>query len=316
MPIIVSGEGAVGFKDHSLNVGIDAPGHGSVDWETQCFIILLEDLDKFTQMWYYADLTHPGLNEHLRLKLQLRDPYAVEWEEKRMPRALQQRLLLPFGKVKGLYGTVFADVDKGVKPFTKIEKEMREVQARPHESPEHCLREATRFKFEGNTELKEGRYEAALEKYKQSWTAMHVVVKGRQRFIHADHFFGREMREEPYCGKNGQSERLLLRVQLVANTCQVYLKQEEWELCRHWGMRSISMLREAMGVDETMTLSPEAEAVTSFPAAAEMGKIYYRTAVAWKMLDEKSEARRLLRVAKIYLPNDKSVDREIAAVAL
>jgi hypothetical protein len=76
------------------------------------------------------------------------------------------------------------------------------------------------------------------------------------------------------------------------------------------------MLREAMGVDETMMLSPEAEAVTTFPAAAEMGKIYYRCAVAWKMLDEKSEARRLLRVAKIYLPNDKNVDREIAATAL
>ncbi|EME45425.1 hypothetical protein DOTSEDRAFT_79419 [Dothistroma septosporum NZE10] len=316
VPIIVTGKRAVDFKEHSLNVAIDAPSHGSVDWETQCFIILVDDLEKFCLMWYYADLTHPGLNEHLRLKLQLRDPYAAEWEERRTSRALQQKLLSPFGKVKGLYGTVFENVNKEVKPFSKVEKEMREEQDMPHASPEHCLREATRFKFEGNAELKEGRYEAALEKYRDAWTAMHVVVKGRQRFIHADSFFGREMREEPYKEKNGQSERLLLRVQLVANTCQVYLKQEEWELCRHWGMRSISMLREAMGVDDTMSLSPEAEAVTTFPAAAEMGKIYYRTAVAWKVLGDKSEARKLLRVAKIYLPNDKNVDREIAATAL
>jgi hypothetical protein len=33
-----------------------------------------------------------------------------------------------------------------------------------------------------------------------------------------------------------------------------------------------------------------------------MGKIYFRTALALKALDEKSEARKLARVAMVYLP--------------
>ena len=33
-----------------------------------------------------------------------------------------------------------------------------------------------------------------------------------------------------------------------------------------------------------------------------MGKVYWRTALALKAIDEKSEARRLTRVAMVYLP--------------
>ncbi len=47
-----------------------------------------------------------------------------------------------------------------------------------------------------------------------------------------------------------------------------------------------------------------------------MGKIYFRTAVAIKALGDKDEARKLLRVAKIYLPNDPLVTAELASVAL
>ena len=50
--------------------------------------------------------------------------------------------------------------------------------------------------------------------------------------------------------------------------------------------------------------------------ANEMGKIYYRTALAHKAKDDKSEARRLLKVAQVYLPRDQNVAREVAACAL
>ncbi|KAI5362316.1 Putative tetratricopeptide-like helical domain superfamily [Septoria linicola] len=319
VPIIVADERAGKFNGHRLNITIDAPEHSSLNWETQRFVILADDIAKFTEMWMYSSLTHPGLNEHLRLKLELRDPYTPDGEEKTMPKALQRKLLLPFAMVKSLNrasnseGTI---ITGSPKPYSSVEQELRKLQAEPHKSPEHCLREATRLKFEGNAELAKGDCQAALRLYNDAWRAMHIVIKGKKRRIHGDAWFARELYEEPFRGKNGQTERLLLRVHLVANTCAVYLKLKEWELTRYWGMRSISMLREAMGTDDRQLLAPEEEAVTAFPAAAQMGKIYYRTAVANKELGDEGEARRLLRVARIYLPDDEAVKREVAATAL
>ena len=57
-----------------------------------------------------------------------------------------------------------------------------------------------------------------------------------------------------------------------------------------------------MGLDPDEDRDPQAEAIPGFLAATEMGKIYFRTALAYKAIDEKSEARRLTRVAMVYLP--------------
>lgn len=77
------------------------------------------------------------------------------------------------------------------------------------------------------------------------------------------------------------------------------------------------MLRQAIGMRENEDAArAEDEAVLDFVAANEMGKIYYRTALACKAMDNKSAARKLLRVAHIYLPHDKNVAAEIAACAL
>ena len=76
------------------------------------------------------------------------------------------------------------------------------------------------------------------------------------------------------------------------------------------------MLREAMGADELQGIAPQDEAVLGFPGADQLGKIYYRTALAFKELGDESEARRLLQVAVIYLPRDESVKREVAATSL
>ena len=77
------------------------------------------------------------------------------------------------------------------------------------------------------------------------------------------------------------------------------------------------MVRGAIGIPQDQSASnPEDEAILNFVAANEMGKIYYRTALAHKAKDDKSEARRLLKVAQVYLPRDQNVAREVAACAL
>ncbi|KJY02573.1 hypothetical protein TI39_contig41g00007 [Zymoseptoria brevis] len=313
VPILISKDKARKFQDHSLEVGIDAPDHTNPDIETQCFVLLLEDLHKFTRTWFYADLSHPGMNNYLRLNLTLRDPYTPAWEEGRIPKSLQRRLLLPFGEVRNLKDTVICGE---LKPYRAIVQELRDHQAEPHVSPESCLRESTSLKLAGNEALRAENYQSALKLYNESWLAMHIVIKGRQRHIHADAYFEKILTEEPFVQKNGQQQRLILRVQLVANTCLVYLKLKEYENCVFWGMRTINVVREAVGVDERTMISPEEEAVRGFPAADQMGKIYYRVALALKELGDVSEARRLLKVARIYLPRDENVMREVAATAL
>jgi len=75
------------------------------------------------------------------------------------------------------------------------------------------------------------------------------------------------------------------------------------------------MIRQAAGIDGD-DASAEDEAMTNFVAATDMGKIYYRTALAAKALDEMSQARKLLKVAQIYMPWDPMIQKEVAACAL
>lgn len=314
VPIIAQDEKASRFRQQVMEVKIDAPEHSllSMDLDAQRFIIHLDDLEKFCTMWFYADLSHPGLNPHLRLTLRLQDPFTPEFEEKRVPKAIQQCLLQPFGEVKDLSDVI---IKGDPTPYPSLERDLRQKMAQPHTSPEVCLAEATRLKDLGNVELQEKRYAKAIDFYHQAWFAMHIVIRGRARHIHADAFFAREL-QEPFVGQHGQSVRLVLRVRLVANTIWAYIKMQNWEEAKFWGMRSICMIREAMGADARADMSPEDEAVLGFPAANEMGKVYYRTALAFKELDDKAEARKLLRVAKIYLPHDPHVQKEIQECAL
>ncbi|KAK7757229.1 hypothetical protein SLS62_000778 [Diatrype stigma] len=361
--------------------GIGGRGGGRRHWNhnrAQHFVILLDDLPKFTRTWFYSDLSNPGLNRYLGLRLQLRDPYPYSLrpaaggedkkatvaeedegeEEKQIPVALQRRLLLPFGDVKGLARLqVVTGNPTWLAPLAEVEAELRALQAVPPASPEKCLTEATRLKAEGNALLTAGNPRAALEVYSRAWEAIHIIVRGRQRHVHAEAYFARRLggsgggggsssnssnsegegegqgEEEPvgdgddqWRGRNGAMERLILRVQLVANTCLAYLKLGMWEEVCFWGMRSIGMMRQARlagpmmngnGIaDMDIDIPPEEEAILGFPGAIQMGKIYYRTAIAYKELDDKTWARKLLRVAHVYLPMDEHVKRELAACAL
>ncbi|KAI0395858.1 hypothetical protein F5Y17DRAFT_168528 [Xylariaceae sp. FL0594] len=319
VPIIATGPRADRFTDHSLLVHIEAQDLGGVpEQEGQQhqrmhgWVILMDDLPLFTKSWFYWDLSHPGLNQWLSIELTLRDPYTPSWDEKHVRREVQRRLLLPFGDVKGLHRCV---VTGDPKPQPKIAAELRELQAQKPASPERCLSECLRLKNEGNALLQKGEIHAALETYTRAWLAMHIVVKGHQRLVHAEAFFSRELTEEPFAGRNGQLERMNLRIQLVANTCLAYLKLADWEEVRFWGMRTIRLMRQATGANDR-EVSPEDEAILTFPSAAQTGKIYYRTAVAYRELGDVDQARRLLRVAQVYLPNDATVKKDLAALAI
>lgn len=307
VPIITQDALAKRFENYSLLAGIDAPQYTLHEADLECFVIHVDDLPKFTKSWFYADLSHPTLNPHLRLNLRLHDPFAStkgeggeSQQEPHIPHHLQRKLLLPWSDIRNLgqmtiTGTPTAD--------PKLASELKTAQSQPLPSPEECLRESTRLKREGNAELQAGRYASALAFYKQAWQAIHITIHGRARHVHGDAFFELRLHEHPYEGKFGQAERLVLRVQLVANTCLAHLKLEDYDECLFWGMRTITTLRDGMGLDSDDDVGAHEEAVPGFPAAAEMGKVYWRTALAWKAKDEKMEARRLARVAMVYLPN-------------
>ncbi|KAI1298785.1 hypothetical protein F5Y03DRAFT_367018 [Xylaria venustula] len=312
VPILMRGPRAARFKGHTLHATIETPAAGEPEHGTFHFVVLADDIVGFTRAWFYWNLSHPGLNQWLTLRLVLRDPYAADWDEPHVRRDVQRRLLLPFGDVKGLH-EFSATGDP--KPLPKIVAELRALQAEEPQSPEKCLAEGIRLKNEGNNLLRKGDYAGALAVYNRAWEAIHIVVQGRQRHVHAEAFFARDLVDEPFAGKNGQLERMALRLQLVANTCQVYLKLCDWQELQFWGMRTIQLMRQATGANERH-ISPEDEALPSFPGAAQVGKIYYRTALAYIGLGDRDEAMRLLRVAQVYLPADKIVKETLASLAL
>ena len=318
VPVLLRGRRAARFPHHTLSVAIEAPlmgdANGGADADdsdddsagdngglgggarSQYFVILLDDLPRFTRTWFYSDLSNPGLNRHLGARLHVRDPYDDGGGH--VPVSLQRRLLLPFGDVKNLRQLhVTGDP---APPSETVVEELRAAQAVPTASPERCLDEATRFKAEGNALLlppaesgREPDPRAALEAYGRAWEAMHIVVRGRRRHVHGEAFFARQLRgkaEGPaeevgsgvWKGRNGAMERLVLRVQLVANTCLAYLRLRQWNDVVFWGMRSIGMMRQArfagpvaghaLGADDDsffldVDIPPEQEAVMGFAAA-------------------------------------------------
>jgi tetratricopeptide (TPR) repeat protein len=251
-------------------------------------------------MWHYSDLTHPGLNAHLRLTLRLRDPYELSFEQNSIPKELQRKLLEPFGRLKGLYETRIQG-----EHYDSLEKSLRETMAIPYPSVEKCLEESTRFKDAGNEALKKKEYHEALRLYRESFLHLMIVCDGRRRSIWGDAHFHAQCKGGLYDKQEAQMVRLILRVRLVSNCIMAYLKLEDYEEAKFWGMRSINLMRGGMEGDEVMM---------GFPAAPSVGKIYYRTGVACREMGDKEEALDLFKVAAKYLPSDKIVQKDLAAL--
>ncbi|KAI1331451.1 hypothetical protein F5Y16DRAFT_359990 [Xylariaceae sp. FL0255] len=312
VPIVMNRSRATKFDGHHLNVVIKAPQGDALPDGISHFVILADDLEAFTKSWMYSNLSHPGLNQWLTLQIHLRDPTAASWDEPHVRREIQRRLFLPWGHVKGLtHFTVTGDP----RPQPKIEAEMRALQNIPHPSPEHCLAECARLKAEGNALLQNGNPKAALAAYNRAWEAIHIIVRGRERHVHAEAFYAKDLTEAPYEGKSGQMERMTLRLRLVANTCQAYLILQDWNELKFWGMRTIHLITDGRPVTNDGPDRPE-EMLLGLPFTSQIGKIYYRTAKACKALGELATARRLLRIAAVYRPNDKAIEEELRASAL
>ncbi|KAI4248779.1 MAG: hypothetical protein L6R40_000790 [Gallowayella cf. fulva] len=311
VPMITVGPAAESFKSFHLWVWIDAPGVGARE-TAYSMVISLDDLPAFTLMWRFSNLTHGGLNPHLRLKLILQDPHVPD---RKIPKALQMRLLQPFGLVKSLHSFSL----HGAMVLPSVEEALRKEQATPEPLPEECLETATTLKDAGNKSLQAKDYPTALQYYTDAFAAIHITVSGRKRYVHADGYYDREITSGTYTGQRSDYVRLMLRVKLVANFIQTYLKMEKWEEARFWGKRSIVLFRTSLTGRVAEDLDGDFDkdwvwaknsAGMGFPAKDDMGKILYRTALASRELGYEKEDLNLIQAAAIYLPNDPIVQAE------
>ncbi|KAI4140044.1 MAG: hypothetical protein L6R39_005982 [Caloplaca ligustica] len=309
VPIITTGLKAESFESYHLWIAIDTPGV-SFSGCAYSMLICLEDLPAFTRMWRFSNLNHQGLNSHLRLTLTIKDPHVPD---RKIPKGLQSRLLLPFGLVKDLHSLSV----EGARVLPSIEEALKKEQAIPDPPPEECLETATALKDAGNKALQAGDYAAALKHYTDAFAAIHITVSGRKRYIHADGYYGRECTSGAYKGHRSDYVRLMIRVKLVANVIQTYLKMKDWEEARFWGKRSILLLRASLTGDDDNDIEDEKNwrwvqqsNTMGFPARAEMGKILYRTALASRELRRHDEVDNLIRAAAVYLPHDEVVQTE------
>ncbi|KAK6000097.1 hypothetical protein QM012_004085 [Aureobasidium pullulans] len=313
--ILASGSYGDNFTQHGLSVSIAFPLASLRDDEEEedTFIIHIDDLPKFCESWFYSSVDYPPLNENLTLKLTIRNPLSVSPldstpADKKVLKTLQERLLYPFGRIKNL---MRVDVTGVPEPDDAVVAEMKRLMAIPLGSPLERLVLATEHKDAGNVALMANQPLEALEHYRKAWEALFIIVHGRSRRTHGEAYFDTILTAPPFQGQHAQMVAIVLRVRLVANTVFAYLKLQDWDTARYIGMRTINMMR---GGREN--LDPEDEASNGWIAGPEMGKIYYRTALAYKEMDDKYEARRLLKVAVLYLPNSQGVQELIRECAL
>ncbi|KAK6525893.1 hypothetical protein TWF281_010937 [Arthrobotrys megalospora] len=321
--ILESSPRADNFKLHTLSVSINAiyPSPETLE-DPQAlfsFIILLEtgDLDRFCRSWFYSSVTMPYLNTHLILNIGLQDPYISSSPfpiagEPHLPKQKQSQLLQPFGKIKDLREF---HINGDIAVYPSVRKSLKTEMDTPLDPPEKCLEKGTELKDLGNAALVTGKYSEAIEFYNKAFLAIHIVINEQTRRVYGDSFFDTVIRTPgPFKDQHAGQARILLRVRLVANTILAYLKLQDYEMAVLTGMRTIRLMRASVGLDEDDgAFDASMEAMSGFIGSGEMGKIYFRTAMAYKALNKNGESRRLLAVASVYLPNDKTIRQEIEA---
>ncbi|KAF3904862.1 hypothetical protein ABW20_dc0106347 [Dactylellina cionopaga] len=321
--ILFASPEADSFTQHTLSITIEAfyPNPEN-DLPLHHFIILLEtgDLYRFCRSWFYSSVNMPHLNEHLTLTLSLYDPYTSASPfpitgEPHLSKEKQRRLLDPFHQIHQLHGF---KVTGDCPVYPSLLKALESALRTPLDPPEKCLERATELKDLGNTALTAGKYKEAISYYNDAFLAIHIMIEGKDRRVYGDAWFDKTITAPgQFENQHAGTARMVIRVRLVANTVLAFLKLKDFDMATHTGMRTIKIIRTSIGLDEDEgATDPALEAMAGFVASPELGKIYFRTAMAYKESDDKLEARKLLKVAALYLPHDKTVRQELAAVAL
>lgn len=313
VPSVTTGEKAEIFRDFHLWVLIDTPGIPNPNHpKTWSMLIALEDLESFNKFWHYSNLNHYGLNQNLRLKLTIQDPHVPD---RKIPKALQIRLLMPFGMIKDLDTFTV----HGSKLLPSVDEALKKERAIPDPTPEQCIEKGFALKDAGNALLKLGLYRQALEKYIDSFGAIHIYVSGRVRTVHCEGFYIRELGSGTYKGQRGEYPRMILRVQLVANIVLAYLKLEDFVEAHFWGKRSIILFWNSVTGEEGDEIGDLGQdwltriREVRFAGHEAMGKIFYRTALASRALGKVADMKALFKAAAILLPHDEIVQNEMKA---
>lgn len=301
VPIAMKNGPARRFSGCHLLVIVMAPGIATDYDDDSCqFIIHLRDLDAFCEQWQWAQLSY-SINEHLVLELELRAPFTPDYDTPQLPKALQKALIMPFGVVKDLQRT---DIRGQVRLFSTIETDMRTMQAQPYKSVETSLKECVSLQEQGMQEVRNRQYETALQTFFKAMRAIHIlVVHDDDRQLLADAYYQHvTLREEPYADKDGQEERMKLRVKLVACVCEALGGMEDWTRCSFWATRSIKLLRSSYGLDVAQLRRPEDEAIQHVFERQSWATIYRFGAKSEARLGNRANAIRWYAVARAYAP--------------
>ena len=245
------------FQNFHLRALVESPAFHLHTNEMFSLVTCFEDVEAYARIWQFSHLNSGrGLNPHLSLRLDLMNPYDPYGESSALPKSLQQRLLLPFGKVKDLLDTTFDFHKSPFFPSGLVDPAVRSAilaqQTIPAPTPSECLERCNNLLQSGKALFEEGIYDSALSDFMKAFEHIHIFNHGRHREIHCDHYYTQDdilSASTPFKGQNASGVRMCLRLELVLYVVKTYIQSRAWSEAYFWGKRSIRAIRRSM--DET-----------------------------------------------------------------